>query len=100
MHFMEALVGPQCAQLAVDRPEQYGFDPGQLLVSIAAFMLRLAERQEFVEVCVGGGGGGWLGGGGGGCCACCGGEPEGTQSSRDLPHTQQALGRAKFVHGR
>ena len=32
----------------VERPEQYGFSPDQLLVSIVYFCVRLAEQPAFV----------------------------------------------------
>ena len=57
MHFLDLLVGPRCAGLAVERPEQYYFNPDQLLLSTAHLMLRLAERPEFVRVGRGGGAG-------------------------------------------
>jgi len=47
-HFLDLLVGPRCAELAVNRPEQYHFNPDSLLLSVLHFMLRLAEQPAFV----------------------------------------------------
>ena len=61
VHFLDLLVGPRCSQLAVERPEQYHFTPGELLVDTAHLLLRLAEHGAFVKVRSGSGGGGGRG---------------------------------------
>ena len=42
-------MGPKCAELAVERPEQYHFDRDALLVSIVYFLVRLSEQPAFVQ---------------------------------------------------
>lgn len=48
LHFVEILVGPKCTELTVERPQQYHFDPDQLLVSMVHFLVRLADQPAFV----------------------------------------------------
>jgi ubiquitin-protein ligase len=48
-HFIDLLVGPRCAELAVlQNPQQYHFDPDNLLLSMLEFTLRLAEQPSFI----------------------------------------------------
>lgn len=49
VHFIEILVGPKCAELQVENPGQYHFNPDQLLVSIVYFTARLVEQPAFVQ---------------------------------------------------
>ncbi|KAH7618798.1 putative ubiquitin-conjugating enzyme E2 R521 [Nannochloris sp. 'desiccata'] len=48
-HFIDLLVGPRCAELAVlQNKQQYHFDPDALLLSMLQFTLRLAEQPSFI----------------------------------------------------
>jgi hypothetical protein len=47
-HFIDLLEGPRRGDLGVERPEQYRFDPGALLLGVVQFTLRLAEQPAFV----------------------------------------------------
>jgi len=61
VHFLEVLLGPRAgATLKVEKPQQYGFDPKQLVLSIVEFTVRLDGST---------GGNGSTGGGGGGFAA-------------------------------
>eukprot|EP00887_Chlorella_sp_A99_P001442 scaffold8.g1442.t1 len=51
--FLDILQGTQAQQLHVERPEQYGFSPDQLLVQMLSFTLRLAEQPAFVAAVAG-----------------------------------------------
>lgn len=49
-HFIDLLVGPRCAELAVlQNKQQYHFDPDALLLSMLHITLRLAEQPSFVN---------------------------------------------------
>jgi len=49
-HFIDLLVGPRCAELAVlQNKQQYHFDPDTLLLNMLLFTLRLAEQPSFVN---------------------------------------------------
>jgi hypothetical protein len=53
VHFIDLLVGPRCAGLAVEDPGQYRFDPDALLLGVVHFTLRLAEQPAFVAAVAG-----------------------------------------------
>lgn len=42
-------MGPRCAELEVQDPRQYHFNPDSLLLSMVTFMARLAEQPAFVR---------------------------------------------------
>ncbi|KAF2642401.1 hypothetical protein P280DRAFT_467762 [Massarina eburnea CBS 473.64] len=46
---LEALVGPKQSELKVDNPQDYGWNPAQLLSDIVDVYLNLKEKQSFLE---------------------------------------------------
>ncbi|KIY92982.1 Ubiquitin conjugation factor E4 [Monoraphidium neglectum] len=52
LHFIELLVGPRCATLAVRDPSRFLFDRSKLMSSMAKLVAQLGARQEFVAAMV------------------------------------------------
>jgi ubiquitin conjugation factor E4 B len=46
---LDALVGPKQAQLKVENPEEYGWNPRQMLAEITDVFLNLKDQESFVN---------------------------------------------------
>ncbi|GMM56340.1 ubiquitin-ubiquitin ligase [Maudiozyma humilis] len=46
---LESLVGPKCGELKVKDPEQYSFDPKELLKALCSVYINLANEDDFVK---------------------------------------------------
>jgi ubiquitin conjugation factor E4 B len=46
---LEALVGPKKSSLKVDNPEEYGWNPRQMLAELTDVYLNLQNKQSFIE---------------------------------------------------
>ncbi|CCC70440.1 hypothetical protein NCAS_0E03700 [Naumovozyma castellii] len=45
---LESLVGPKCGELKVKDPEQYSFNPKELLKAVCTVYINLADQDDFV----------------------------------------------------
>lgn len=46
---LEALVGPKCGKLKVENPEQYSFNPKNLLKAVTTTFINLSAEKEFIN---------------------------------------------------
>ena len=46
---LESLVGPKCGELKVENPEQYSFNPKDLLKAVATTYINLSGQEEFIH---------------------------------------------------